>query len=308
MQSFDKYFSAKQVTEDDLVEDHFIDDHSTNIFASDFFDSHCHFDFVEFNADRAQLWQKCNQLGVKRLVMPGVAPDQWQRAAQLCEQHPGLFYAAGIHPHWIAQQQWMQTNAEGLLDEQTQKKIVALVSEDVMQSARAGTSHCVAVGECGLDKMITVPMALQQQLLGIHADVAAQLHKPLIIHCVRAHNELIALLKKRNLNSGGVIHAFTGSYETARQYVDMGFYLGVGGSITYERAQKTRAAVAKIPLEYLLLETDAPDMPLNGKQGQRNSPEYITQIAQVLAELRNATVAEIAAATSRNAMQLFHCG
>jgi TatD DNase family protein len=93
----------------------------------------------------------------------------------------------------------------------------------------------------------------------------------------------------------------------AQQYVELGFYLGVGGTVTYERAQKTRAALAKIPLEHLVLETDAPDMPLQGKQGQRNSPEYIPQIAQVLAGLRGLDTAEIAAATWANAMALFHC-
>ncbi|MEN0037550.1 MAG: TatD family hydrolase [Cellvibrio sp.] len=266
-----------------------------------FFDSHCHFDFAEFNADRAALWQACNQQDITGLLMPGVTPVQWERAAQLCEQYPGLCYAAGIHPHWIEQQQWFKKNAEGFLDESTQEKIRTLICDEI-----AGSPTCVAVGECGLDKMIATPVALQQQLLDIHIDVANQLHKPLIVHCVRAHNELIAQLKKSRVNSGGVIHAFTGSYEIARQFVDMGFYLGVGGSITYERAQKTRAAVAKIPLEYLLLETDAPDMPLHGKQGQRNSPEYIPLVAQVLAELRGVSCADIEAAIWNNTQTLFY--
>ena len=103
-----------------------------------------------------------------------------------------------------------------------------------------------------------------------------------------------------------MIHAFSGSYEVAQQYVELGFYLGIGGSITYERAQKTRAAAAKIPLAFLVLETDAPDMPLHGKQGQRNSPEYLPQIAQVLADLRGITIEEVAAATCCNAQRLFH--
>lgn len=271
-----------------------------------FFDSHCHFDFIEFNVDRAALWEACNQQGIARLLMPGVTPAQWQGAVQLCEQYSGLCYAAGIHPHWIEQQQWFQKNAHGLLDEKTQEKIHTLISDEIAQSVEGGARSCVAVGECGLDKLIATPMELQQQLLAIHIDIANQLHKPLIIHCVRAHNELIAQLKKSNIHSGGVIHAFTGSYETARQYVEMGFCLGVGGSITYERAQKTRTAVTKIPLEYLLLETDAPDMPLQGKQGQRNSPGNIPLVAQVLAELRGVSCADIATATWKNTLALFY--
>lgn len=272
--------------------------------APQFFDSHCHFDFLEFNADRAALWRACNAQGITQLLMPGVSPGQWQTAAQLCVQYAGLCYAAGIHPHWIEQQPWFQTDSNNLLDMAVREKIAALIQHEFTRSENI--ARCVAVGECGLDKMIKTPFELQQQLLTLHIDVANQLHKPLIIHCVRAHNELIALLKKNKAEVGGVIHAFSGSYEVAQQYVDLGFYLGIGGTITYERAQKTRAAAAKIPLEFLVLETDAPDMPLYGKQGQRNSPEYLPQIAQVLADLRGIAIDEIAAATSRNAMGLFH--
>lgn len=276
--------------------------------ASHFFDSHCHLDFTEFNADRTVLWQACNAQGITQLLMPGVTPDQWHIAAQLCAQYKGLFYAAGIHPHWIEQQPWFQTDKKDLLDSDTREKIVALIQQEFVQSANINAAHCVAVGECGLDKMISTSLELQQQLLIIHIELANQLQKPLIVHCVRAHNELIALLKKNKPQFGGVIHAFSGSYEVAQQYVDLGFYLGIGGTITYERAQKTRAAVAKIPVEFLVLETDAPDMPLQGKQGRRNSPEHIPQVAQVLAILRGMAVHEIAAVTCSNAMRLFHCG
>jgi TatD DNase family protein len=275
-------------------------------FDNRFFDSHCHFDFVEFNADRAALWQACNAQGITQLLIPGVTPDQWQTAAQLCVQYAGLCYAAGIHPHWIERQPWFQVDTNNLLNNSVREKIAALIQQEFNLSTNVCAARCVAVGECGLDKMIATSFELQQQLLTIHIDVANQLRKPLIIHCVRAHNELIALLKKNKAEVGGVIHAFSGSYEVARQYVDLGFYLGIGGTITYERAQKTRAAAAKIPLECLVLETDAPDMPLYGKQGQRNSPEYIPQIAQVLADLRDIAVDEIAAVTCCNTMRLFH--
>lgn len=271
-----------------------------------FFDSHCHFDFIEFNVDRAALWQACNAKGITHLLMPGVTPNQWQTAAQLCVQYEGLFYAAGIHPHWIERQLWFQTGQKHLLDCVIREKIAALICHELLPSANVNAARCVAVGECGLDKMIPTSLALQQQLLVIHIEVANQLQKPLIVHCVRAHNELIALLKKHKPKWGGVIHAFSGSYEIAQQYVDLGFYLGVGGTITYERAQKTRAAVTKIPLDCLVLETDAPDMPLQGQQGMRNNPLNIVQIAQVLAELKGLSVSDVAATTCENARHLFH--
>lgn len=239
--------------------------------------------------------------------MPGVAPEQWRTAAQLCTQYDGLFYAAGIHPHWIEQQHWFQKEDANLLDKTTREKIAALIQHEFMASANASAGHCVAVGECGLDKMISTPLQLQEQLLVIHIEVANQLRKPLIIHCVRAHPELIALLKKYPPQWGGVIHAFSGSYEVAQQYVKLGFYLGIGGTITYARAQKTRMAVAKIPLAFLVLETDAPDMPVSGQQGMRNSPLNIVQVAQALAELRGLSMNEIATVTWENTCRLFHC-
>ena len=273
-----------------------------------FFDTHCHFDFIEFNADRAAVWQACRAQNIRHLLIPGVFPEQWQTAAQLCAQYPGLVYAAGVHPHWIERQEWLEREVTGLFTRATQVKLTELMIEEVQQSPSAGSSTCVAIGECGLDKLIGTPIEQQQQLLNLHIDVANQLHKPLIVHCVRAHNEMIASLKKNKPKAGGVIHAFSGSVEVAQQYIDLGFYLGIGGTITYARAQKTRSAVAQISLDYLLLETDAPDMPLHGKQGQRNSPEYLPLIAQALAELRSTTVETIAIATSRNAQRLFHYG
>jgi TatD DNase family protein len=268
------------------------------------FDSHCHFDFAEFNPDRSAIWQACNERGVTGILMPGVSPDQWQIAAQLCAQFPGLFYAAGIHPHWIERQHGFQKNSDGLLSEKTLQRIGALIGEEIASSVKNGVAHCLAVGECGLDKSIAVPLELQQQLLNLHIDLANQLHKPLIIHSLKTHNELLSCFKHHPPRYGGVIHAFSGSVETAQQFVARGFLLGVGGTITYERAHKTRHALSQIPLQYLLLETDAPDMPLCGQQGERNSPEYLPLIAQQLADLRGLSIEQVAEATSHNARRL----
>jgi TatD DNase family protein len=163
----------------------------------------------------------------------------------------------------------------------------------------------VAIGECGLDAAITTSLAIQLPVFEAQLCLATELGLPIIIHCRRSHNELTSLLKRNKLPPGGVIHAFSGSYEMAKQYWDMGFYLGIGGTITYERAHKTREAVKRMPLDALLLESDAPDMPLAGKQGQRNSPEHIPLIAQALAELRGESVQLIAEQTTRNAQTLF---
>lgn len=269
------------------------------------FDSHCHFDFPTFNTDRTTIWQECNARGVAGLLMPGVSPEQWQIMAELCTHFSGFFYAAGIHPHWIARQSWYPKNTHELLDEKTLLHIATIISAEITRSTPEGVGQCIAVGECGLDKLIATPFPLQQQILDVHIDVANQLHKPLIIHSVKTHNELLSCFKHNPPRHGGVIHAFSGSLDTAHQFITRGFLLGVGGTITYERAQKTRHTLRNIPLEYLVLETDAPDMPLCGQQGERNSPEYLPRIAQHLADLRGIGIEQVAEVTYQNTRRIF---
>lgn len=258
-----------------------------------FFDSHCHFDFAVFDQDRERVWRECNARGIQQLMIPGVEPKQWQTAATIAEPHKNIFIGVGVHPHWI-KKDLVANDVAGYISQ---------LREQLKNNIHR--PKCVAVGECGLDAFIETPIALQQLVLNVHLQLAQEIALPLIIHCRKAHNELFAQLQHYQLPAGGVIHAFSGSYELAARYWAMGFRLGVGGTITYERAQKTRAAVKHLPLEAILLETDAPDMPLSGKQGERNSPENIIAIAQTLADLRGETLATIAAQTTRNAQTLF---
>ena len=255
-----------------------------------FFDSHCHFDFAVFDDDRDLIWRKCDALGITHLIIPGVAPEQWPLAASIARQHKNIYVGVGVHPWWI-----------------TAQNDVAQYLENVRHQLQKNVSqqNCLAIGECGLDAAIETPMPLQQQVLDIHLQLAQQISKPLIIHCRKAHNELLVQLKSYNLPAGGVIHGFSGSYELAASYWNMGFRLGIGGTITYERANKTRTAVKKLPLDAILLETDAPDMPLSGKQGERNSPTHIIEIAQTLADLRGEPLEKIAAQTTLNSRTLF---
>jgi TatD DNase family protein len=258
-----------------------------------FIDTHCHFDFAAFDVDRNDVWKSCVQRGVAQMIVPGVAPDQWGKAAQLSERYAGISHAAGVHPWWV----------DKLVQGEVSKLQLADLREQLTFALKV--SKCIALGECGLDGAIATPLTTQQQILEVHLELAQALKKPLIIHCHKAHNELIAQLKHHQLAAGGVIHAFSGSLEMAQTYHEMGFLLGIGGTITYERAKKTRNAIKHIALDALVLESDAPDMPLQGRQGQRNSPELLPLIAQALAELREVPVNEITRATSANARQLF---
>lgn len=247
-------------------------------------DSHCHLDFDVFDRDRNELWSRCRSAGVGQLIVPGTDPDQWVRARSLCEAQPDWYFAAGVHPWWLDR-----------------------AADDWEELCQRALTHplCVAVGECGLDKHIEAPMIRQEALLDTHLDMARACDKPVILHCVKAHNELIRRLKRHRFPRGGVVHAFSGSADIATTYWQMGFRLGVGGVITYERARKTREAVSRVPLDALLLETDAPDMPLAGRQGERNSPEYLPVIAQTLAGLRDCPVEQVVRQTTDNSRQLF---
>ncbi len=255
-----------------------------------YIDTHCHLDFEEFDQDRDQIWQACKKKGIKHLLIPSVSPDNYENLAQLCTNNNAWKFAVGMHPWWLDKVK-VEINGSHL-------------SELIIPFLKH--SSCTAIGECGLDSMIATPIDRQLEILEVQVRLAERYRKPLIIHCVKSHNDLIALLKRHKPHAGGVIHGFSGSLNQAEAYWGLGFYIGIGGTITYDRAKKTRDAISAMPLESLLLETDAPAMPLSGQQGKRNSPLQVIKIAEVLAELKGETVINIARKTSCNAINLFN--
>lgn len=267
-------------------------------------DSHCHFDFEAFDNDRASLWRSAQRAGVEALLIPGIHPLQWSKAQTICQQLPAIVMAAGLHPWWLAN--WRDTindslasNVAGIVTPAALQQLCNVITQQTHQP------DCVAIGECGLDAMIDTPLEQQQAVFEAQLALACELKLPLIIHARKTHHHILTLLKRYRPAAGGVIHAFTGSQTIAEHYWQLGFYLGVGGAITYPRANKTRNAIAAMPLEALLLETDAPDMPINGRQGQANSPAFLPEIAACLATLTNNTVEAVAQQTSTNSRQLF---
>lgn len=257
------------------------------------FDTHCHFDFLE--PPLPALWQRCRDSGLTGLLVPGVSPAQWPDVIATVQQ-PGLHAALGLHPCYLRQH-----DTPASADDLSQKLITAL--DELCE--QHPSSSLVAVGECGLDGMIDTPMSLQIAFFEAQLELAQQRNLPVIIHARRCHNEMLRSLKRVTPKRGGIIHAFSGSVEIAREYVRMGYLLGVGGTITYERANKTRNAIAQLPLSALVLETDAPDMPIAGRQGEPNSPLYLAEIAQVLAQLQGVPVQQVAQQTTSNALRLF---
>lgn len=252
------------------------------------FDTHCHLDFDSFSADFRQHIESAQQHGVERFILPAIGPSNWQKLIALSQQYSALYYALGIHPLFIDQQSQHSFTELRLLLEQHQ-------------------SLCVAVGECGLDAMIDVDMELQERIFVQQVDIANEFKLPLILHSRKTHNRLLQILKQKQFELGGVLHGFSGSYQQAMQFVERGFYIGVGGVITYPRANKTRQAIAQLAVENLVLETDAPDMPLNGHQGKANHPKMIGEILSCLASLKGLpeqTIAEIVWKNSNSAFDI----
>lgn len=248
-------------------------------------DSHCHLDFPVFDPDRGSLLTNCQQLGISAVIIPGTQADHWHRQIALCQQHPSLHFTLGLHPYFLSQYQPAQL--------------------DILAQLLSCYPNVLAVGEIGLDAAIKVDMTLQLKVFQAQLGIAKAFRKPLILHHRKTHNQIIQQLKRARFEYGGIIHGFSGSLQQAEAYIDMGFLLGVGATISYPRAQKTRNTVTLVPEQSLVLETDAPNMPLNGRQGQRNSPEYLVEVLHCLAELRQQSQVTLAAATDKNVKGLF---
>ncbi|MDA5498859.1 TatD family hydrolase [Yersinia aleksiciae] len=252
-----------------------------------FVDTHCHFDFPPFSGEEAASLASAAQANVRQLIIPAVSAAYFPRVLALAERYPPLFAALGLHPLYIAEHQ--ET------DLATLASYLANKPEKV-----------VAVGEMGLDLYMEEPQFPRQlALLQAQLKLAKQHDLPVILHSRRAHDPLAAALRKVALPRTGVVHGFAGSLAQAQAFIRLGYYIGVGGTITYERAQKTRKVMAALPLSALLLETDAPDMPLAGFQGQPNRPERAAHVFTALCELRSEAPQEIAVHLLENSQRLF---
>ncbi|QUM87849.1 TatD family hydrolase [Moritella sp. 36] len=248
-------------------------------------DSHCHLDFVDFNTDLMAVLDRARDKGVRHFLVPGIGAKNWQAVLALANQHEGVYPALGIHPYFLAD---FDDSHLQLLD-----------------AHLAAGKGIVAVGEFGLDKAVDFPFEQQLQICKQQLLLAKHYDLPVILHCRKAHNELIQLLQLVKLPRGGVLHGFSGSSQLGMQYIKLGFKLGIGGVITYPRAVKTRQAVSELPLTSLLLETDSPDMPILGYQGRRNEPVNITEVLQTLTKLRREPKKLIAKTNFSSFIELF---
>lgn len=225
-------------------------------------------------------------VGVSDLIIPAVTQASWQGIHHLCTKTANLHAAYGLHPIYLA------THTEQHLQE-------------LAVFIQAHRDQLVAVGECGLDFFLPELDTEQQTWLFMaQLKLAKTFDLPLIIHARRSVDAVISCIRRVG-GLRGVIHSFAGSQQQADQLIENGFYLGAGGTLTYERAKRLHQVLKTIPAEYLLLETDAPDQPDSQWRGQRNTPLRLPIIAASLAELRTCSLADISAITTQNAQRLF---
>ncbi len=255
-----------------------------------FFDTHAHLDLLglKTNETAQQLIANAHSVGVEKILIPTIFAKNFEKITTYCQPFSQLVYGFGLHPYFI---------------EQHQKSDLDYLEKSLSNK----NSQCVAIAEIGLDKRLT-PELWQKQcdFLVSQLGIAKRFNLPVSLHSVKTHSELYTFLKQAQLPETGVIHAFNGSFQQAKNFVDLGYKIGVGGSITYPRANKTRQAIAKLPLEALVLETDSPDMPIYQQQGKVNRPERIIEIFDVLCELKAETKEDIAEQIWQTSAQIFN--
>jgi TatD DNase family protein len=236
-----------------------------------FIDSHCHLNFDCFKKDQTSLIKALAEQHINHVIIPGTDAKRWPEIAQLVEGNRTLYYALGLHPHFLND---FKDEHLGILKQQLS---FAMTSEK---------NRCVALGEIGLDKLITTDFALQEKVFVAQLHMAEYFQLPVILHVVKTQSRTLALLKQVKFSFGGIYHAFSGSEEIANEFIKLGFKLGIGGVITYPTAKKTQATLSKLPLSSFVLETDAPDMPIYQQKEQYNSPLNIKVIFAALCKLR----------------------
>ena len=256
------------------------------------FDTHCHLDAAEFDHDRAQVISRAQAAGLQAIVIPAVEVTNFERVRVLAHSFAQGFYALGIHPMYVerASSDALEQLREALLQHRADPKLIA-------------------VGEIGLDFFIPEissgkPRVKQELFYEAQLKLALEFDLPVLLHVRRSQDTLLKYLRRHRVR-GGIAHAFNGSMQQAQQFVDLGFALGIGGAMTFDRALQIRRLATELELSALVLETDAPDIsPAWLAKVARNEPHEVQQIAQVLAELRGCSVEEVVDATSQAARRV----
>ena len=249
------------------------------------FDTHCHLDDEKFDPDREEAFGRLRARGVSRVVCVGSDLPTSESSIRFAQTHENTWASCGVHPHEAAQA------PEGYLD-----RLRELSRED----------RVVAIGEIGLDYYYDFsPRDVQKRVLSEQLDLACELDLPVIFHIRDAHGDMIDLFRSRERLPRGIIHCFSGSRETALEYVRMGFFISFSGPLTFKKAPNLQAAAQAVPLDRLLVETDSPYLAPEPVRGRRNEPANVFYVCQKLAELRGLSMEEMARITTENGCRIY---
>ncbi|MCX7698483.1 MAG: TatD family hydrolase [Candidatus Goldbacteria bacterium] len=248
-------------------------------------ETHVHICEPRYDVDRDEMLKRSFESGVKKLINIGADIEENKKVADF--DRDGIYKSIGLHPHYIDK-----------------------FNEDVFNEIKGyivNKKNIVAVGEIGLDYFKS-PSSKENQILIFKKflSVAKEYNLPVVIHSRDAHDDVYNILKEYNLEKKGVIHCFTGNFETAQKFIDIGYLIGIGGVITFPNAAILKDTVRKLPLEFMVLETDAPWLAPQQYRGKRNEPAYLKYIIEKIAEIKNISVDEVIINTTKNAEKIFN--
>lgn len=249
------------------------------------FDTHAHYDDEQFDEDRDELLKSMSDLGVGTIVDASATYESCEKVLALAGKYPYVYAAIGVHPDEVGE-----------------------LNEDKIQHMKelCRNKKVVAVGEIGLDYYWdNEPHEVQQKWFIRQLKLAEEVKKPVIIHSREAAADTMYIMKNYAQGLGGVIHCYSYSREMAEEYVKMGFYIGIGGVVTFKNAKKLKDVAAAIPIEKIVLETDCPYMAPEPYRGKRNQSSYIRYVAEKIAELKEMSLEEVIAVTEKNARDLY---
>ena len=248
-------------------------------------DSHAHVDDERFDADRDAVLERAAAAGIELIINIGADMASSARSIALAEKYSQIYAAVGMHPHDAKDMQ----------------------EQDYNQLLRwAAHPKVVAIGEIGLDYHYDLsPRPVQKEVFLRQLDIVRQTGKPFIIHEREAHADTFEIVRTAAKGLEGVFHCFSGSVETAREYLKLGFYISVAGPVTFPKSAKTKEVARYVPIDRLLIETDSPYLTPQAFRGRRNEPAHVRLVAEEIAALRNLSLTELALATTQNARRLF---
>jgi TatD DNase family protein len=248
-------------------------------------DAHCHLDLEQYDADRPEVIDRAKQADVNTIINPGADCLGFEKPVKIAEQFENVYAAIGVHPEGINE------ITEGFW----------LRFSELLQHPKV-----VAIGEVGLEKNDWLPSLEEQIPIMLRfIDLALVNNKPIIFHVRYVHKEFQQIIREKNLKFNAVIHSFTGTLEESEFYLAQGYYLGIAGMVTFPKADELRAVVKELPLERLLIETDAPFLAPQVVRGKRNEPAHVVEIAKKIAEIKGISMEEVFQTTEANTRKLF---